>query len=300
MQPQHGTIASAAARLRSAMSAGRAYGMWSSIPDTSVAELVAGLPYDYVVVDLQHGVATFTELPVIAQAMRAAGNAPLVRVPWKDPAQIMRALDSGACGVVVPMVSSADEAEAAVSACRFPPVGVRSWGPMWSTVRSDGALPPAEQDAGALCIVMIETAEAIADLDAILATEGLDGIYIGPNDLALACGFGRGTYRDDPEVAALIQQIVDACRAAGVPAGLHCSDPEMGRDWIARGASMVTIAQDTGLIADGAREALRQARGVTDADAYADAYAAAEADAAEADAAEAAAYAAGKPGSPRP
>lgn len=260
MDNNHGTTARAAARLRSAIINGGAYGIWTSIPDLSVGELVAGLPYDYVCVDLQHGVTTFSELPALAQAMRAAGNAPLVRVPWKDPAQIMRALDSGASGVVVPMVSSADEARAAVGACRFPPIGVRSWGPMWGYVRSDGALPPAEQDAGVLCIVMIETAAAIEQLDAILATEGLDGIYIGPNDLALACGFGRGTYRDDPGVAALIQKIVDACRAAGVPAGLHCSDPEMGRDWIARGASMVTIAQDAGLIADGALEALRQAR----------------------------------------
>ena len=261
MQHSHGTTARAAAHLRSAIANGGAYGIWSSIPDMSVAELVGGLPYDYVIVDLQHGVTTFTELPVLAQAMRAAGNAPLVRVPWKDPAQIMRALDSGACGVVVPMVSSAADAKAAVSACRFPPEGVRSWGPMWGYVRSDGAVPPAEQDAAVLCIVMIEIAEAIDDLDAILATDGIDGIYIGPNDLALACGFGRGTYRDNPEVAALIQKIVDACRAAGVPVGLHCSDPEMGRDWIARGASMVTIAQDTGLLADGALEALRQAHG---------------------------------------
>jgi 4-hydroxy-2-oxoheptanedioate aldolase len=261
MDNNHGTTARAAARLRSAIANGGAYGIWSTIPDMSVAELVAGLPYDYVVVDLQHGVTTFTDLPVLAQSMRAAGNAPLVRVPWKDPALIMRAIDSGACGVVVPMISSADEARAAVSACRFPPVGVRSWGPMWGYSRSDGALPPAEQDAGVLCILMIETTEAIDDLDGILETEGLDGIYIGPNDLALACGFGRGSYRDDPGVAALIQKIVDACRTAGVPAGLHCSDPEMGRDWIARGASMVTIAQDTGLLAEAALEALRQVHG---------------------------------------
>ena len=201
------------------------------------------------------------DIAVVQQCAGAAGTAPLVRVPWKDPAQIMRALDSGASGVVVPMIASAAEAREAVSACRFPPTGIRSWGPMWGYVRSDGALPPAEQDAGVLCIVMIETAEAIEQLDAILETEGIDGVYIGPNDLALACGFGRGTYRDDPKVAALIQNIVDTCRAAGVPAGLHCSDPEMGRDWIARGATMVTIAWDVGLIADGALEALRQARG---------------------------------------
>jgi 4-hydroxy-2-oxoheptanedioate aldolase len=228
----------------------------------SVAELIAGLAYDYIVVDLQHGVATFADLPVMAQVMRGAGTAPLIRVPSNDPAQIMRALDCGAAGVVVPLTGSAAEARAAVEPCRFPPTGTRSWGPMWGYVRSDGALSPQEQDAQAICLVQIETAGAVEALDEIVATPGIDGVYIGPNDLALACGYGRQTYRDSPEVASLIQRVIDACRSAGVAAGLHCSDPAMGRDWVARGATMVTIAQDTGLLAEGAIAALDEARGL--------------------------------------
>jgi 4-hydroxy-2-oxoheptanedioate aldolase len=134
---------------------------------------------------------------------------------------------------------------------------------MWGYVRSDGALLPEEQNAQAICIVMIETAGAVEALDEIVATPGIDGVYIGPNDLALACGYGRATYRDSPEVGSLIQRIVDACRSAGIAVGVHCSDPEMGRDWVARGATMVTIAQDSGLLADAALAALKEARAGT-------------------------------------
>ncbi len=261
MDHSHGTAAKSAARVAAFARGGTGIGLWSSLPDLSVAEMVAALDYDYVCVDLQHGVATFQDLPVMTQVMRGAGSAPLVRVPWNDPVHIMRAIDAGAAGVVVPMIRSAAEAAAAASACRFPPTGTRSWGPMFGYVRSDGALPPAEQDAGVVCLVMIETAEAADELEAIVAAPGVDGIYIGPNDLALACGYGRLTYRDSEQVAALIQRIVDACRAAGKLVGIHCSDVEMGRDWAARGASMVTVAQDAGLLRDGAVAALAAARG---------------------------------------
>ena len=239
-----------------------AYGLWSSIPDLSVAELLARSPFDYTVVDLQHGAATFSELPGMIQAMRGGSRVPLVRVPWNEPAGIMRALDSGAVGVVAPMVGSADEARAAASACRFPPVGTRSWGPMWGYVRPDGALPPAMQDAAVLCLVMIETLGGLEALEEIVSVPGVDGVYIGPNDLALACGFGRGTYRDTPEIAELLQRIIDACRAAGIPAGLHCTDVEMARDWAARGATMLTVAHDTGLLQEAAAQAWARVQGV--------------------------------------
>lgn len=225
-----------------------ALGLWSSLADPVVAELLAAGPFDYVCVDLQHGATTFTELPGICQAMRAAGRAPVVRVPWNEPVWIMRALDTGASAVVVPMVSSAEEARKAASACRFPSVGTRSWGPMWGHVRPDGALPPAEQDSAVICLVMIETAGGVAAVEDIVRVPGVDGVYIGPSDLALTCGYGRGTYRDTPEVDALIERLLGTCREAGVVAGLHCSDAAMARDWAGRGATMLTVAQDTGLL----------------------------------------------------
>jgi 4-hydroxy-2-oxoheptanedioate aldolase len=237
-----------------------AFGVWSSVPDGSVAELLAGSPFDYVCVDLQHGVPTFTELPVMLQAMRAAGRAPMVRVPWNEPVHIMRALDTGASAVLVPMVNSADDAARAVAACRFPPAGQRSWGPMWGYARTDETPSPAEQDAAVLCLVMVETRAGVDALDEIVRVPGVDGIYIGPNDLALGCGYGRATYRDSAEVDKLLEYIVTTCNDSGVVAGLHCSDPEMGVHWAARGARMLTVAQDTGLLQDAMQAAWSRVR----------------------------------------
>ncbi len=244
-----GLVARSSGRLRELWREDRpAYALWSCLADPVVAELVAAGPFDTVVVDLQHGLATPAELPHLLQAMRAAGLAPAVRVAWKDPATIMRAVDTGASAVVVPMVDSAEDAAVAAAACRFPPTGTRSWGPMWGDVRPDGALPPAEQDAGVLCFVMVETRAGVDALEEIVATPGVDGVFIGPNDLALGCGYGRSTYRDEPEVDALLQRIVDACRDAGVVAGLFCSDVEMARHWAGRGARLLSAAVDTSLL----------------------------------------------------
>jgi 4-hydroxy-2-oxoheptanedioate aldolase len=119
---------------------------------------------------------------------------------------------------------------------------------MFGDTRPDGALPPAEQDASVLCLVMIETLAGVEALEEIVRVPGVDGVYIGPNDLALGCGFGRATYRDSEEVDALIQRIIDACRGAGIVAGLHCSDPEMAVHWAGRGARLLTAGQDTSLM----------------------------------------------------
>lgn len=231
-----------------------AFGLWSTLADSVVAELVAAGPQDFTVVDLQHGFATFSELPAMLQAMRAAGKAPVVRVAWNDPAAIMRAIDTGAAAVIVPMVDTAEQARAAVDACRFPPRGSRSWGPMWGDVRADGALPPEEQDEAVLCFVMVETQAGIDALDAIVAVPGLDGVFIGPNDLALGCGYGRSTYRDSPEVDELIQRVIDTCRDAGITGGLFCSDAAMANDWAGRGARLLTAGVDTTLLRRGVEE----------------------------------------------
>jgi 4-hydroxy-2-oxoheptanedioate aldolase len=265
--PHHQLVGRSAQRLRDLWSQDRpAVGLWSSLADPVVAELVAATDFDYVCLDLQHGLATFSELPALLQAMRAADRAPVVRVPWNDPASVMRAIDTGAAAVVVPMVNSADDARRAASACRFPPTGGRSWGPMWGDVRADGALLPKEQDDAVLCIVMVETQAGVDALDDIVAVPGVDAVYIGPNDLALGCGHGRSTYRDSADVDGLIQHVVDACRRAGVVAGLHCSDVEMAVHWAGRGVRMLTAATDTTLLrraADQARDAVRA--GLTDA-----------------------------------
>lgn len=253
--PQHHVAGRSAAVLRDRWAQDLpAFGVWSVLADPVVAELLAGGPADFVVVDLQHGLATFSELPSLLQAMRAAGRAPVVRVPWNEPAAIMRACDTGAAAVLVPMVNSAADARAAAQACRFPPAGGRSWGPMWGDVRPDGALPPDQQDDAAMCLVMVETQAGVDALEQIVAVPGVDGVFIGPNDLALGCGFGRATYRDSPDVDALVQRVVDTCLDAGVVAGLYCSDPEMALDWAGRGARLLTAGTDSTLLRRGVED----------------------------------------------
>ncbi len=241
-----------AAHLRALWAQDRpAFGVWNLLADPVVAELVATTDLDFAVVDLQHGFAGIDALPTLLQAMRAGGMAPLVRVPWNDPAQIMRAADCGAAGVLVPMVNSAAEAAAAVDACRFPPEGGRSWGPMWGGVRADGAPAPAVANAALLCLVMVETQAGIDALEEIVAVPGVDGVFIGPNDLALSCGLGRATYRDSAEVGQLLDRVIEACIVGGVVPGLFCSDPEMALHWAGRGARLLSAGVDTALLRGG-------------------------------------------------
>ena len=119
---------------------------------------------------------------------------------------------------------------------------------MWGDVRADGALLPAEQDSAVMCLAMVETQAGVDALEDIVRVPGIDGVYIGPNDLALGCGHGRSTYRDSVDVEHLIQHIIDTCRAAGVVAGLHCSDAEMAVHWAGRGARLLTVNHDTSLL----------------------------------------------------
>ncbi|MBA3021875.1 aldolase/citrate lyase family protein [Propionicimonas sp.] len=234
-----------------------AIGAWSVSADPLVAELVAATEADVVCVDAQHGYSDTATLPGLLASMRVVGRVPLVRVRWNEPGQIMRALDAGACGVVVPMVNNGAEALAAAQACRFPPNGIRSWGPLWS---ARPILPPEQADAETMCVVMIETAQAVANLAEILATPGVDAVYIGPNDLALSSGFGRQTYRNSEAVDDLLTSVLTAAKAAGMPVGMHCSDAAMAHHWRDRGASWLTALTDMDVLASGLQTAVEAAQ----------------------------------------
>jgi 4-hydroxy-2-oxoheptanedioate aldolase len=217
------------------------YGIWSASADPRLLEVLANAAFDYVAIDLQHGFATAADLPSLIASLRGTPTGVVVRVPWNSPDAIMRALDCGARTVIVPMVNSAAEAAAAVRALRYPPEGERSWGPF-----PVGTTPPSPEEANASvrALAMVETAAAVDELDAILAVEGLAGVYIGPNDLALSCGFGRQTYRESTELRDLIRRIVDRARSAGLGVGLHCDSAEMAAYWAERGATMLTAGTD--------------------------------------------------------
>ena len=174
--------------LKEAWAAARkTFGAWLTIPSSLSAELVAELRPDYVCVDQQHGAIDYGSMVPMLQAIRAAGATPITRVVGNDAALIMKALDAGALGVIVPLVSSQAEAARAVAACRYPPMGTRSYGPV-RAAHVLGSTSPTDLAEGVVCLVMVETREGLDRVEEIAATPGLDGIYVGPADLALSFG----------------------------------------------------------------------------------------------------------------
>ena len=231
-------------------------GAWCTLPDPFAAEIFGRQGYHYVCVDQQHGmIDDSTAFPMI-QAISASGAAPIVRTRWNEPAAIMSALDAGALGVVVPMIETREDALAAVRACRFPPAGLRSYGPIRARDVMGSTDPVVLGDVA--CIIMIETASALDDLDAIVSTPGVDGVYIGPSDLALALGERPGSTA--PVVGETIQLIADACRRHGVAIGMHTPAGAFSKGYLERVFDFVTVFYDDGLIAAAARDQLAAAR----------------------------------------
>lgn len=235
---------------------------WLSIGDPFVAEIMAAQNYDSITIDMQHGALDYSEVLPMFQAMRASGKTLMARVPWNDPGIIMKALDAGAYGIICPMVNSRAEAEALVSAMRYPPGGTRSFGP----TRVNFAAGPgyaAEANDEVLAIAMIETAEAIENLEEIVTTPGLDGIYVGPSDLTLGANNGAlppGLDRQEPEMIALIRRILEAAKSAGIRAGIHCGTPEYAAKAIEWGFDLATVSGDVSLLSAAASKSIAQAR----------------------------------------
>lgn len=241
---------------------------WCSIGSPFVAEIMAAQGFDSLTVDMQHGALDYTDLLPMLQAMRASGATLIARVPWLDPAHVMKALDAGAEGIICPMVNTAEDAARFVSYMRYPPQGVRSFGPT-RAVFAHGPDYAETANASVLAFAMIETAEALANLDAIVATPGLDGIYVGPADLTQSVSQGRlpfGMDREEPEMIAQIRRIAEACQARGIIAALHCGTPDYAHRAIGWGFRMTTVGGDTRFLAAGASEAVAGFRRLTGRD----------------------------------
>jgi 4-hydroxy-2-oxoheptanedioate aldolase len=227
---------------------------WLSIACPFTAEIMAAQGYDSLTIDLQHGLVGYEAAATMLQAMRASGVTPMARVPWLDPADIMKALDAGAYGVICPMISTAEEAERLVSYMRYPPRGVRSFGPTRANF-SAGADYGQQADSELLCFAMIETAEALANVEAIASTPGLDGLYIGPADLTLGLTgrkYPTGFDREEPEMVKAIQSVLKAAHKAGIRGGLHCGAPAYAAKAVGWGFDLVTISNDVRLLAGAA------------------------------------------------
>jgi 4-hydroxy-2-oxoheptanedioate aldolase len=226
---------------------------WCSIGSAFVAEAMASQGWDALTIDTQHGVIGYSEMLAMLQAVSASGVTPLVRVSWNAPGEIMRALDAGAYGVICPMINSRAECEAFVGACRYPPAGYRSYGPTRAAVYA-GADYAQGANAEMLAFAMIETAEGLANVEEIVATPGLDGVYIGPSDLSLSLGGQPSQDSQDPTLLAAFGRIVAACKAAGVRVGVHTTSVAYAQQMIARGFDLVTVGADMRYLMSARRE----------------------------------------------
>jgi 4-hydroxy-2-oxoheptanedioate aldolase len=227
-------------KLREAAESGAGLGAWMFLREPLVAEQASKTGYDYVCIDLQHGLAGFDQLPTLLQAVATGPAAAIARVPWNEPWMIGRALDAGAIGVIIPMVNTAAEAEAAVAACRYAPAGERSIGPIGAMTRHAGYFRAAGE---VMCIPMIETAEAIENVDAIAAVPGVDALYVGPADLSLTYGLRPAADQTDDRFHQALAKVVAACEANGVIPGVHAS-AELAQARRDAGFRMITISYD--------------------------------------------------------
>lgn len=235
---------------------------WLSVGNPFTAEIMAAQGYDSICIDIQHGALDYSDVLPMLQAMRASGLTLLARVPWLEPGIIMKALDAGAYGVVCPMVNTAEQAAEFVSYMRYPPLGQRSFGPTRANF-SAGANYAQEANGEMLAFAMVETAEAMQNLDAIAATPGLDGIYVGPADLTFSLAQGRlapAFDREEPEMIDALKKIVAACKKHNIRAALHCGTPEYAVRAIEWGFNMTTVSGDSRLLAAAAQESVSKFR----------------------------------------
>lgn len=238
-------------------------GAWISIDSAYASEVMAHVGFDWMCLDMQHGLLDYNDVKHMMMAVSTTDTVPIVRVPWNEPYEIMKALDAGAMGVIVPLVNNREEAERAVSACRYPPEGIRSYGPARAALYAgrDYAEHANQQIA---CIVMIETAEALENLDEIMSTPGVDAVYIGPNDLAYALELKPAGDNDTPKHVDAVTHILETAQKHGIAAGIQTGSLAFTQRYLKQGFQMVTLGSDTAFMSRLARQELKAAREETE------------------------------------
>ncbi|MCP3989715.1 MAG: aldolase [Actinomycetia bacterium] len=235
-------------------SGGAALGLWLGSANAAGAEQLGALRYDYINIDLQHGLIDYSQAVTLLQAMQSSSATLTCRVPWNEPGIIGKVLDAGAQGVIIPMVNTVAEAEAAVSACLYAPRGSRSFGPI-RAARSLGRDYATEANDKIVCIPMIETVEAMSNLDDILDVPGIDAVYIGPADLSISLGLPPGSNNAEESFQDALATVVSACQKRGIIPGIH-SVPEWAPTRLEQGFRMVTVTSDLQALGEGAKVSL--------------------------------------------
>ncbi len=232
---------------------------WCSIPSSFSAEVMAHQGFDSITIDMQHGVVDYQVAITMLQAISTTSVIPLTRVPWNDPARLMKVLDAGSYGVICPMINTTEEAEALVSACKYPPKGIRSFGPIRAKYYAGGGIHGGGDyhvfaNDETLVIPQIETREAIENLDEILQVPGISAIYIGPSDLAMALGCEPRKGQKDPVVVEAKKKILETCKRHGIPAGIHTNSTDVAVEMIKQGFQLTSLQSDDRFLMAKAKE----------------------------------------------
>jgi len=235
---------------------------WLFINCTLTAEIMSRQNYDSLTIDMQHGLIDYPDLLGMLQGITGSEVTPLVRVPWLDPAYIMKALDAGASGIICPMINNRIEAEKLVSYMKYPPLGNRSFGPIRQNIVNGSDYYNNANDS-VICLAMIETEDAMLNIQEIVSTPGLDGVYIGPADLTIGTTKGRlspGMDREEDEMLKRIQTILKIAKKENKKACLHCTSPIYAIKAIKWGFDLVTLNSDTRLLASAASDSIKEFR----------------------------------------
>ncbi|MDP6356372.1 MAG: aldolase/citrate lyase family protein [Planctomycetota bacterium] len=242
-------------RVKAILKEGKAtIGSGISLPDPFVAEVMGQVGFDFLIIDLEHSPLTTSELQTIFIALRDSQSTKIVRSPWNDPVWVKRILDLGAEGIIFPWISSREECEQAVASTKYPPVGIRGWGPRRAArLSNDAGEYFAKANDNILVFAQIENSGAVGNLDEILSTPGLDGIMIGPADLSAS--YGHLMDRDHQEVQDAMNLVLEKCKEHKVPFGLFSGTLELAQYWIERGGQIATVGGDVGFMESAAAQA---------------------------------------------
>jgi 4-hydroxy-2-oxoheptanedioate aldolase len=248
-------------RLRRAWAEGRpVLNGWLGVPSSHSAEVMSHVGFDSLTVDLQHGAIDYSSALIMLTAISTTPVVPLARPTSLDPPQIMKLLDAGAWGIVCPMIDTPEDARRLVEACRYPPIGQRSFGPTRAAMSQGPGYTTDEANREIVVLGQIETPLSVANLDAILATEGLDGVYVGPSDLTLSMGLGANGDSMEPRFIETLRHVVARSRAAGRHVGMHCANGPQAKRMVEMGFDFVTVGSDTGLMTEAGRGRLALVR----------------------------------------
>ena len=232
---------------------------WCSIPSAVTAEMMSMNDFDSITIDMQHGLVDYQMALNMLQVISGSGKTPMVRVPWNEPGIIMKSLDAGALGIICPMINTPQDATNFVGATKYAPVGHRSSGPT-RAMMVHGPEYHNESNDNIISLAMIETVEALDNVEKIAATEGLTGIYIGPSDLSISMGYRPGLDRSEPEMVEAIKRIETACINNNIKVGIHCLSPSYLKDKLSNGYNLATLASDVRIYSAGIAENLKEAK----------------------------------------